>query len=264
MLCAVCGIAATSRCSRCHSVAYCCAAHQRQHWKEHKPSCRAPSADPSLTALCARVLSAYERTHQALDGTRLATCSFAPSGSWAVSSRPLAAAARDGRDRVASAAQWADGRPDHLSVRAYWAARLHRSATVVSIALLEAIQTAGKVLYEDETVEASAFSLVRLAVKPRTTGTLDETPYGTTELMHEWVAFRTKSGADMVIDPTLPQFGVWRSEWASAPAPVYVGKAEDHKALFESMRELNRAEIEASAATVNMVGPKVKQCLKLL
>ena len=42
-LCAVCGAAATSWCSRCKKVWYCTAEHQRGHWKAgHKDVCRAP------------------------------------------------------------------------------------------------------------------------------------------------------------------------------------------------------------------------------
>lgn len=44
-LCGVCGIAASHRCSRCKAMYYCSAAHQREHWKVHKPNC-----NPSSTA----------------------------------------------------------------------------------------------------------------------------------------------------------------------------------------------------------------------
>ncbi|KAJ6514756.1 hypothetical protein DFH09DRAFT_1196223 [Mycena vulgaris] len=30
-------------CAKCHTVRYCCPEHQRQHWKEHKPTCFAPA-----------------------------------------------------------------------------------------------------------------------------------------------------------------------------------------------------------------------------
>jgi len=41
--CATCGeaLANPKKCSRCHKVAYCNAQHQKQHWKEHKKSCKA-------------------------------------------------------------------------------------------------------------------------------------------------------------------------------------------------------------------------------
>ncbi|KAJ7472658.1 hypothetical protein FB451DRAFT_300561 [Mycena latifolia] len=30
-------------CAKCHTVRYCCPEHQRQHWKQHKPTCFAPA-----------------------------------------------------------------------------------------------------------------------------------------------------------------------------------------------------------------------------
>ncbi|KAJ6459467.1 hypothetical protein C8R47DRAFT_139973 [Mycena vitilis] len=30
-------------CARCHTVRYCCPEHQREHWKEHKPTCFPPA-----------------------------------------------------------------------------------------------------------------------------------------------------------------------------------------------------------------------------
>ncbi|KAJ6512567.1 hypothetical protein C8R45DRAFT_960745 [Mycena sanguinolenta] len=30
-------------CAKCHTVRYCCPEHQKQHWKEHKPTCFAPA-----------------------------------------------------------------------------------------------------------------------------------------------------------------------------------------------------------------------------
>ncbi|KAJ7759442.1 hypothetical protein DFH07DRAFT_817604, partial [Mycena maculata] len=30
-------------CAKCHTVRYCCPEYQRQHWKEHKPTCFAPA-----------------------------------------------------------------------------------------------------------------------------------------------------------------------------------------------------------------------------
>ncbi|RYG68812.1 zinc finger MYND domain-containing protein [archaeon] len=44
-VCAVCSQErSVLRCSRCKAVCYCCAAHQQQHWKEHKGVCREPAA----------------------------------------------------------------------------------------------------------------------------------------------------------------------------------------------------------------------------
>jgi hypothetical protein len=33
-----------TKCSRCGVARYCCVAHQRRHWKQHKPACRAIAA----------------------------------------------------------------------------------------------------------------------------------------------------------------------------------------------------------------------------
>ncbi len=33
-----------TKCSGCGVARYCCAAHQKQHWKQHKPACRAIKA----------------------------------------------------------------------------------------------------------------------------------------------------------------------------------------------------------------------------
>ncbi|XP_064544196.1 programmed cell death protein 2 [Drosophila montana] len=38
-LCAACGCFAPHACSRCKDINYCCAAHQRAHWQQHKPHC---------------------------------------------------------------------------------------------------------------------------------------------------------------------------------------------------------------------------------
>lgn len=38
--CAVCGIEATKKCSRCKTAVYCSAEHQRQDWKRHKVTCQ--------------------------------------------------------------------------------------------------------------------------------------------------------------------------------------------------------------------------------
>ncbi|BGP37767.1 hypothetical protein JCM10449v2_001689 [Rhodotorula kratochvilovae] len=44
--CAICQVECTLRCSR---VAYCSAAHQKEHWPTHKASCKAASATSSST-----------------------------------------------------------------------------------------------------------------------------------------------------------------------------------------------------------------------
>mmetsp|Transcript_132417 Transcript_132417/g.197335 ORF Transcript_132417/g.197335 Transcript_132417/m.197335 type:complete len:134 (+) Transcript_132417:111-512(+) len=47
--CPVCQEKATSRCSRCKSVWYCGAEHQRQHWKAHKSDCNDAHKADQLT-----------------------------------------------------------------------------------------------------------------------------------------------------------------------------------------------------------------------
>jgi len=39
--CAVCGTDGGNTCSGCHLVHYCSKEHQKAHWKEHKPNCKA-------------------------------------------------------------------------------------------------------------------------------------------------------------------------------------------------------------------------------
>ena len=43
-LCDVCGKLASLRCSRCGGAYYCCAQHQKIHWKIHKEMCKTKSA----------------------------------------------------------------------------------------------------------------------------------------------------------------------------------------------------------------------------
>lgn len=38
-MCAVCGCEAGLRCSLCKTTRYCCAAHQREHWQQHRAVC---------------------------------------------------------------------------------------------------------------------------------------------------------------------------------------------------------------------------------
>ena len=40
--CPVCNKPAQSRCSACYISFYCGAEHQKEHWKEHKLSCKKP------------------------------------------------------------------------------------------------------------------------------------------------------------------------------------------------------------------------------
>lgn len=37
--CALCGIAANSKCAACSLVMYCSKEHQKAHWKKHKHEC---------------------------------------------------------------------------------------------------------------------------------------------------------------------------------------------------------------------------------
>lgn len=39
------GVSALLRCSACKAVHYCCAEHQKAHWKDHKMACRRPAGD---------------------------------------------------------------------------------------------------------------------------------------------------------------------------------------------------------------------------
>jgi hypothetical protein len=51
------------RCGRCLVTAYCCEAHQREHWPTHRPLCRpaAPAADASAGADHEDASAAMER-----------------------------------------------------------------------------------------------------------------------------------------------------------------------------------------------------------
>lgn len=40
-LCALCSLEAPFKCTGCKNVSYCGVDHQKQHWKTHKPECRA-------------------------------------------------------------------------------------------------------------------------------------------------------------------------------------------------------------------------------
>lgn len=40
MNCPVCGVAASQACTSCKMVRYCAREHQKQHWPQHKRSCR--------------------------------------------------------------------------------------------------------------------------------------------------------------------------------------------------------------------------------
>lgn len=44
-LCGLCGMTASHRCSRCKAMYYCSEAHQRSHWKSHKPNCNPSTAN---------------------------------------------------------------------------------------------------------------------------------------------------------------------------------------------------------------------------
>ncbi|KAH8261514.1 hypothetical protein KR044_010546 [Drosophila immigrans] len=59
-LCAACGCFAPHACSRCKSVNYCSAGHQRAHWKQHKPNCEAGKPADATAALPAIVFPQYE------------------------------------------------------------------------------------------------------------------------------------------------------------------------------------------------------------
>lgn len=37
--CAICGVAANSKCAACSLVVYCSKEHQKAHWKKHKNEC---------------------------------------------------------------------------------------------------------------------------------------------------------------------------------------------------------------------------------
>lgn len=39
--CGLCSDPASFRCSKCNNIYYCCQAHQKSHWKEHKEECNA-------------------------------------------------------------------------------------------------------------------------------------------------------------------------------------------------------------------------------
>ncbi|KAJ7671766.1 hypothetical protein B0H17DRAFT_1335426 [Mycena rosella] len=38
-----CSVSDKRECAKSHTVRYSCPEHQRQHWKEHKPTCLAPA-----------------------------------------------------------------------------------------------------------------------------------------------------------------------------------------------------------------------------
>lgn len=73
MLCSVCDVASSTCCSVCKSAYYCCKAHQRQDWPQHKLVCFAPPIRLStrvgpddiqyLVAVAARTLEAGEYHH---------------------------------------------------------------------------------------------------------------------------------------------------------------------------------------------------------
>lgn len=59
-LCVVCGCFAKHACSRCKAVNYCSAAHQRAHWKQHKPQCGSVKTTDASTPVPEIVFPEYE------------------------------------------------------------------------------------------------------------------------------------------------------------------------------------------------------------
>eukprot|EP01006_Ploeotia_vitrea_P001682 TRINITY_DN105389_c0_g1_i1.p1 TRINITY_DN105389_c0_g1~~TRINITY_DN105389_c0_g1_i1.p1 ORF type:complete len:195 (+),score=16.53 TRINITY_DN105389_c0_g1_i1:47-631(+) len=51
-LCVLCSAAAKSKCSGCKMVYYCSTGCQKQHWKEHKPVCKAQQLSPQWSHDC--------------------------------------------------------------------------------------------------------------------------------------------------------------------------------------------------------------------
>ncbi|ALC40549.1 Zfrp8 [Drosophila busckii] len=59
-LCAACGCLAPHSCSRCKIISYCCAAHQRAHWPQHKPDCGTTKVSTTCRPLPDLVFAEYE------------------------------------------------------------------------------------------------------------------------------------------------------------------------------------------------------------
>lgn len=145
--CVVCSLWASSRCSRCKSMYYCSAAHQRTNWPQHKSVCKpsSPNAVPSLEQLCALSLRAFECTHLGMHGTALVHATFPKENEFVVQTRSTGASLME--HPVRSIQQWLGINDDQTSLitddqmKAYWITRLYNDCTTITVSLLEAIQS---------------------------------------------------------------------------------------------------------------------------